>query len=137
LLLITALAGALFLPGLHYDPRMGQRAASSANMGERISRNQGAFKRRRLAMGRTWVIATTILIVGKMLSVAAQEQNARWCAYFSGGPVNCGFATFEECLKAIHGKTGLCQQYLPPAEPNPGSSGNIHRRHSGAARARA
>ncbi len=74
-------------------------------------------------MGRTWVIATTIPIVGKMLSIAAQEQSAQWCAYFSGGPVNCGFATFEECLKAIHGKTGLCQQYLPPAESNPGSSG--------------
>jgi hypothetical protein len=117
---------------------MGQRDAGSGSMaGGTISRNQAAFKRGRLAMGRRWVIATTILIVGKMLSVAAQEKNAQWCAYFSGGPVNCGFATFEECLKAIHGKTGLCQQYLPPAERNPGSSGNIHRRHSGAARAHA
>jgi hypothetical protein len=80
-------------------------------------------------MGRTWVIAIVVLIVGNIIGAGAQEHNDQWCAYFSGGLVNCEFATFEECLSAIHGKTGLCQQYPPPAGPNPGS-GNIHRRHS-------
>ena len=60
------------------------------------------------------------LVIGGALSATAQEQNNAWCAYFSDGPTDCGFATFEECLNAIHGKTGLCDhnsQYVPLAAP--------------------
>jgi hypothetical protein len=59
-------------------------------------------------MGRTWAIAIAVLIVGDMLSARAQEQGDQWCAYSSNGPVNCGFATLEDCIKAIQGKTALC-----------------------------
>ena len=73
-------------------------------------------------MGRT-----LLLSVGFFVAVAAmpgtgaraqhdQEQHAeQWCAYFSGGPTNCAFATFAQCLEAIRGKTALCQQNIPPA----------------------
>jgi hypothetical protein len=76
---------------------------------------------------RTWVIAGGILIAGDAISYAQAQNNqpGEWCAYFTGGPTNCGFATFQQCLEAIHGKTGLCDhnpRYVPPAsaQPSPG-----------------
>lgn len=71
-----------------------------------------------LAMGRIWTIAIDVLVIGNVLSVGAQEQSNQWCANFSGGPTNCDFATLEDCMKAIKGKTGLCDhntQYVSTA----------------------
>lgn len=61
-------------------------------------------------------IVIGVLVAGGVVSASAQEQNNAWCAFFSGGPVNCGFATFGKCLSAIHGKTGLCD-HNPDASP--------------------
>lgn len=77
--------------------------------------NDAAFRKaRRLAVGRTLLIAVAILAVGVALANGAtaqsSQQNKEWCAYFTGGPTNCGFATFEGCLHAIEGKTALCVQ---------------------------
>jgi hypothetical protein len=47
---------------------------------------------------RTLAIAAMILISGDFPSYAqtqSAQQNGQWCAYFSSGPTNCGFATFE------------------------------------------
>ena len=80
---------------------------------------------------RTMVIAAGIFLVGKGVSYAQapnEQQNGKWCAYFTGGPTNCSFATFEECLQAIKGKTALCnqnQQYVPPGSVQPSPA---HRR---------
>jgi hypothetical protein len=41
---------------------------------------------------------------------ASAQPAAQWCAYFTGGPTNCAFARFEDCLAAIKGKTALCVQ---------------------------
>jgi Protein of unknown function (DUF3551) len=74
---------------------------------------------------RTLVIAVEILIVGNAVSYAQaqnNQQNGQWCAYFTGGPTNCGFAAFEQCLVAIRGKTGLCDRnprYVPAASAQP------------------
>jgi hypothetical protein len=83
-------------------------------------------------MWRTLPIAVGIFGLVAMLGPGAQGQNnqqQQWCAYFTGGPTNCAFATFAQCLEAIHGKTALCQenaQYVPPAGSNSGT-GHRHR----------
>jgi hypothetical protein len=83
-------------------------------------------------MWRTLPIAAGIFGLVAIPGPGAQGQNnqQQWCAYFTGGPTNCGFATFAQCLEAIHGKTALCQenaQYVPPAGSN---SGTGHRRRA-------
>jgi hypothetical protein len=71
-------------------------------------------------MGPTLAIVG-IFLVGDALGTPAQAQaqSAPWCAYFTGGPTNCGFSTFEDCLKAIKGKTGLCSQNPQDATSTP------------------
>jgi hypothetical protein len=56
------------------------------------------------------LIVAGFLVAGDSIGASAQTQGQPWCAYFTGGEVNCKFATFQECLEAIHGKTGLCEQ---------------------------
>lgn len=70
-------------------------------------------------------LATLVLGAG---SAPAQAQNYPWCAQYGGGtfggPRNCGFSTFEQCLADISGIGGFCEPnntYVPPAPP--------HRRH--------
>jgi hypothetical protein len=83
-------------------------------------------------MGRTLAIVG-LFLVGDALGTSAQAQSAQWCAYFTGGPTNCGFATFEQCLQAIKGKTGLCNQSQQNQQPAPSSGEQPapvhHRRH--------
>jgi hypothetical protein len=53
---------------------------------------------------------------------ASAKPAAQWCAYFTGGPTNCDFASFQDCLVAIKGKTALCvenAQNVPPARSDP------------------
>lgn len=82
-------------------------------------------------MRRMLAIAIGILAAGGMIASGARAQNNPWCAYFSGGPTNCGFTTFGDCLAAIKGKTALCDrnaQYVPPAGSQPVSSSGRHHR---------
>jgi len=75
------------------------------------------------------VIAGGILIAGDAVGYAQAQTDQRadeWCAYFTGGPTNCGFATFEQCLEAIHGKTGLCDRNPRYAQPSPGRRERRH-----------
>jgi len=87
-------------------------------------------------MARGPVIAIAVL-VGSALN-SAHAQNGSWCAYLTGGTPNCALATFAECIKAIQGKTGICDrnpEYTAPTEadsaspsaatPNPGATGTI------------
>jgi Protein of unknown function (DUF3551) len=72
---------------------------------------------------RTLAIAAMILFPGGFRSYAQtqnEQQNGLWCAYFTGGPTNCGFATFEQCLAAIRGKAALCDrnQHANSAPPS-------------------
>lgn len=76
------------------------------------------------------MVAIGFLVAGYSAGASAQTQNAAWCAYFTGGEVNCGFTTFQQCLEAIHGKTGLCNQNTQDASPAPAdtTSNSHHRR---------
>ena len=87
-------------------------------------------------MGRMLLMAVAILVAWDPLTSSAQaqsdQQNGQWCAYFTGGPTNCGFATFDDCLQAIKGKTGLCNQnaqYVPPVGAD-STTGNRQRHRS-------
>jgi hypothetical protein len=57
-------------------------------------------------------------------TTAAQAQNYPWCAYYGsdmGGSENCGFVSFDQCMKTLSGNGGFCQQntqYVPPAGPH-------------------
>jgi hypothetical protein len=71
-------------------------------------------------------LAIAALFVAAAFSTTVQAQSNSWCAFFSGGPTNCGFTTFEDCVKAIKGKTGLCDrksQDVAPAGPDPAAAG--------------
>jgi hypothetical protein len=71
------------------------------------------------------------VVLGSQAQAQAPAQSTQWCAYFTGGPTNCGFSTFEECLKAIKGKTGLCNQspQNAPSPPDDQSAPAHHRQH--------
>jgi hypothetical protein len=62
----------------------------------------------------------------------AEAQNYPWCAIYDvlGGPTNCGFVTFEQCMETARGLGSNCQpntQYVPPPGPHPLSG--VYRRH--------
>jgi hypothetical protein len=93
-------------------------------------------KGQKLAVGRLLLIAVAGLVVGSALASSARaqsgQQNAQWCAYFTGSSTNCSFSTFEDCLQTIKGKTALCvqnAQNAPPPNSN-ASTGNGRRHHS-------
>jgi len=55
------------------------------------------------------VISTTTVLN----TTPAKAQNYPWCAQYSdgsGGAMNCGFATFQQCLADVSGVGGFCTQ---------------------------
>jgi hypothetical protein len=64
------------------------------------------------------VVAVTVAAAS-----AAQAQNYPWCANFhDGAGVNCGFATYQQCLATSQGSGGYCTRnnlYVPPAAAAP------------------
>lgn len=65
------------------------------------------------------LFALGLLISWAMLASRADALNYPWCAYYgTPAPVNCGFATYQQCMAAISGNGGFCQvnnRYVPPA----------------------
>jgi len=64
-------------------------------------------------------------IAGAMgLATPARAQNYPWCAQYgrgTGGPMNCGFSTYRQCMEDVSGIGGFCLQnntYRPPAGPH-------------------
>ena len=54
----------------------------------------------------------------------ARAQNYPWCAQYmggdTGGGMNCGFVSFEQCMATVRGMGGFCMAnntYVPPAGP--------------------
>jgi Protein of unknown function (DUF3551) len=71
---------------------------------------------------RALPLAAVILYVAGTMCAGAAAQSYSWCAYFTGGPVTCEFATLEQCMRAIRGKTALCDQnaqIVPPSNTQP------------------
>jgi hypothetical protein len=67
-------------------------------------------------------IAVPLLLLMQM--DGAMAQNYPWCAQYGirGGPRNCGFSTYQQCMATIRGLGGYCQQnfmYVPPGDGRP------------------
>jgi Protein of unknown function (DUF3551) len=59
------------------------------------------------------------------IGTRAEAQNYPWCASYSagdtGGGMNCGFTTFQQCLDTVRGMGDFCEQntqYQPPPGPH-------------------
>jgi uncharacterized protein DUF3551 len=63
-------------------------------------------------------IAVPVLLLTNMDGAVA--QNYPWCAEgIKGGARNCGFVTWEQCMAAVSGHGGYCEQnpmYRPGTE---------------------
>jgi hypothetical protein len=58
---------------------------------------------------------TTALAVPAMLFAmadVADAQNYPWCAQYNsrGGPRNCGFVSWEQCMATVRGAGGYCER---------------------------
>lgn len=65
------------------------------------------------------VAVPLMLLIGTDLAGA---QNYPWCAQYStkGGPRNCGFVSWEQCMATVRGVGGFCEQnflYRPTESP--------------------
>ncbi len=55
---------------------------------------------------------------------AHAQTNYPWCAHYgngTGGAMNCGFTTFQQCLDTVRGIGGFCERndwYQPPPGPH-------------------
>jgi hypothetical protein len=76
-------------------------------------------------------LAITALVAAVAFSTAAQAQNNPWCAFFSDGHTECGFATLQGCMAAIYGKTGLCDRKTQdvPLDGSDAGSASRQRHH--------
>jgi hypothetical protein len=71
---------------------------------------------------RTVLLAVATGAVASMLNVgAAHAQNYPFCVRNGGGPGDCKYNTYEQCLAAVSGTGGECQPnvWLSPREPAP------------------
>jgi hypothetical protein len=63
------------------------------------------------------------VITVTVLNTPTEAQNYPWCAQYSdgsGGAMNCGFASFQQCLADVSGVGGFCTQnstYQPSSGP--------------------
>jgi Protein of unknown function (DUF3551) len=59
------------------------------------------------------VLVMVLFIFAVGTGVRAEAQNYPWCAHYGsafGGPVNCGFSSFGQCMATVSGTGGFCVQ---------------------------
>lgn len=49
-----------------------------------------------------------ILVALAAMVAPAEAREYPWCATYRSGSRNCGFATHEQCMKALSGVGGVC-----------------------------
>jgi Protein of unknown function (DUF3551) len=61
---------------------------------------------------RLLLILLVAFIGAVEIGATAEAQNFPWCSNFADGwgGVNCGFATYEQCMATIRGSGGFCTQ---------------------------
>ena len=68
-------------------------------------------------------LAVLLVFAAIATATPARAQNYPWCAHNGkDGGMNCGFASFQQCLADISGLGGFCEQnntYRPPAAAAP------------------
>ncbi len=85
---------------------------------------------------RTVLLAVaTVAAVSTLTIGATQAQNYPFCVRNGGGPGDCKYDTYEQCLAAVSGTGGECQPnyWLPQREAAPpaGRSSRAHRTYYG------
>jgi hypothetical protein len=71
---------------------------------------------------RLLMLTFGILAIPALTNEPAAAENYPWCAQYDmgGGPINCGFSTFGQCMAALSGNGGFCNrntQFVPPPGP--------------------
>jgi hypothetical protein len=78
---------------------------------------------------KSWLLKSCLPLLGIVaasiaLGTPARAQNYPWCAQYmggdTGGGMNCGFVSFEQCMATVRGMGGFCMAnntYVPPAGP--------------------
>jgi len=59
---------------------------------------------------RTRIICDAIAIAALLAIAPSSAQSALWCAAYRNGGNNCGFYTHEQCMAAVSGVGGFCNQ---------------------------
>ena len=69
---------------------------------------------------RALLLVTGILAAAGLASTRAEAQNYPWCAYYGGrgGGTNCGFTSFQQCMTALSGNGGFCNQNTQYSSPS-------------------
>ena len=83
-------------------------------------------------------LAAPLAAVAFVSPVATRTAQAAtlfpWCAHYmmKGGGIECGFSTFEQCLRTISGIGGSCQRnvYLEDKPPQLRKARHHHRTHA-------
>jgi uncharacterized protein DUF3551 len=59
-------------------------------------------------MRTTFAVALMLLALAEV----ANAQNYPWCAQYTsrGGPRNCGFVSWEQCMATVRGVGGYCER---------------------------
>jgi hypothetical protein len=65
-----------------------------------------------------WKILSRLAIPAALAAVTlltpstTRAEEYEYCAYLGalGGSTNCGFHTFQDCMKAVSGNSGSCQE---------------------------
>lgn len=72
------------------------------------------------------------LVVAMLVAapIGAPAQNLPWCSNFhDGGGVNCGFATYAQCMATAQGSGGYCSRNTFYVAPRPAmAAGHARRR---------
>jgi Protein of unknown function (DUF3551) len=63
-------------------------------------------------MRNSFAVAVAVALLILMAIDAAVAQNYPWCAQYGirGGPRNCGFVTYQQCMATISGLGGYCER---------------------------
>ena len=72
-------------------------------------------------------VALAVALMLLIQADVAQAQNYPWCAQYSlrGGPRNCGFVSWQQCMATVSGIGGYCE---PNAMYRPGDVRPVRRK---------
>ena len=85
---------------------------------------------------RYFLLALGSLVLAMAFNTRAEAQNYPWCAQYggadTGGAMNCGFVSFDQCMMTVRGMGGFCienNRYEPPPGPHPPAKSQKRSRH--------
>lgn len=74
-------------------------------------------------MRELFLAIATIVAVAAFGSGTTQARDYPFCRKGEGGPGDCKYDTYEQCLAAVSGINGYCQPNFWPSQPDAALSG--------------